>query len=139
MLCQFTALAGKEDHLLLLGFFPQDIHGGGQTGIIKAHQSIVQYQWRIRGQFFRNCQTQRQIQLIDGAVAAATGLLETNLRCRGSFQTQVRGQLQPVVATAGEPGKQPLGFASAAIRGANLRCSSVVAAVRVSIAMVRAS
>ena len=68
-----SALAGEEDHLPALGFFPEDPQGGFQTVIVKTDQGIVQDQGGLGRQLLGDCQPQGQIQLVRRAGTAPLG------------------------------------------------------------------
>ncbi len=57
----------KED---LPGFRLQESQGGGQAGVVKPVEGVVQDQWRFRYEGPAHCQAQGQVQLVSGSIAA---------------------------------------------------------------------
>lgn len=64
----FPVLAGEEEDLP--GFRLQESQGGGQAGVVKPVEGVVQDQWRFRYEGPAHCQAQGQVQLVSGSIAA---------------------------------------------------------------------
>ena len=76
---------GEEEDLP--GFRLQESQGGGQAGVVKPVECIVQDQWRFRYEGPAHCQAQGQVQLVSGSIAApdqgGAGCLPRRLRRKG--------------------------------------------------------
>ena len=66
------ALASGTLSLRLRGTLPIEhrLQGGGQAGVVKPVEGVVQDQWRFRYEGPAHCQAQGQVQLVSGSIAA---------------------------------------------------------------------
>ena len=72
----FPLLAGEQNDLTFFCHVFQNGQRRLHPRIVEAHQRVVQNQGGLRGQLLRHGQTEGEVQLVDGAVAAPQGVVE---------------------------------------------------------------
>ena len=99
----FPVLAGKQQDLAFFAELFQQLHGFFHAPLVEAHQGIVQNQGAVRGQDLPHRQTQSQIDLVAGALAAPGRGPEGAFAAPGRQDIQLVVDEDAVVDAAGEP------------------------------------